>query len=37
VWDRFKLRVPAGIGKVVLNVTTARYEDEADTRSPLSS
>jgi len=25
VWDRFKLRVPAGIGKVVLKVTMARF------------
>jgi type IV pilus assembly protein PilC len=25
VWDRFKLRVPAGIGKVVLKVTIARF------------
>ena len=25
VWDRFKLRVPAGIGKVVLKVTVARF------------
>jgi len=24
-WDRFKLRVPAGIGKVVLKVTMARF------------
>jgi type IV pilus assembly protein PilC len=24
-WDRFKLRVPAGIGKVVLKVTIARF------------
>ena len=29
--------MPAGIGKVVLTVTIVRYEDEADTRSPLSS
>jgi type IV pilus assembly protein PilC len=25
VWDRFKLRAPAGIGKVVLKVTMARF------------
>ena len=25
VWDRFKLRVPGGIGKVVLKVTMARF------------
>ena len=25
VWDRFKLRVPGGIGKVVLKVTVARF------------
>src|ERR671925_350356 len=25
VWDRFKLRLPAGIGKVVLKVTMARF------------
>ena len=25
VWDRFKLRIPAGIGKVVLKVTMARF------------
>jgi type IV pilus assembly protein PilC len=25
VWDRFKLRMPAGIGKVVLKVTMARF------------
>ena len=25
VWDRFKLRLPAGIGKVVLKVTIARF------------
>jgi type IV pilus assembly protein PilC len=25
VWDRFKLKVPAGIGKVVLKVTMARF------------
>jgi type IV pilus assembly protein PilC len=25
VWDRFKLRLPAGIGKVVLKITMARF------------
>src|SRR5437773_1392688 len=25
VWDRFKLRIPGGIGKVVLKVTMARF------------